>query len=56
MSHLRIAPIGRNEGDRRGCCLTSVIGLALSVDYFQSSWADGNVERARGTAGRFRVC
>jgi hypothetical protein len=42
-----IVVIGRNEGDRLGLCLDSVLGLGAPVVYVDSASTDGSAGRAR---------
>jgi glycosyltransferase involved in cell wall biosynthesis len=47
MSRLAVVVIGRNEGDRLGRCLDSVLGFGVPVVYVDSGSTDGSVLRAR---------
>ncbi len=51
MSRLGIEIIDRNEFDRLGRCLTSVVGSELSIAHVDSRWTDGSVEIAHATTG-----
>jgi glycosyltransferase involved in cell wall biosynthesis len=44
---LAVVAIGRNEGERLGRCLRSVVGRAAQVIYVDSGSSDGSVELAR---------
>jgi len=46
MSELGIVAIGRNEGERLGRCLNSVVGRGLPVVYVDSNSRDGSVKLA----------
>src|SRR5262249_12001260 len=47
MNQLGIVIVGRNEGERLRCCLTSVLGRGSVVVYVDSGSTDGSVELAR---------
>jgi GT2 family glycosyltransferase len=48
VSRLAIVAIGRNEGERLGRCLDSVMGRGVPVVYVDSGSVDGSAELARG--------
>jgi cellulose synthase/poly-beta-1,6-N-acetylglucosamine synthase-like glycosyltransferase len=47
MNHLGVVVIGRNEGERLRCCLTSVAGRGLPVVYVDGNSSDGSALLAR---------
>lgn len=47
MQCIGVVAIGRNEGERLGACLLSVIGKGRTVVYVDSGSTDGSVELAR---------